>query len=233
MGELVSYEIHEGVATVVMDDGKVNVMGPAMQAELHAALDKAEADGAVVVLAGREGVISGGFDLGVLRGGGSESIEMVHGGFELALRVRSFPTPVVVACTGHAIAMGAFLLLSGDYRVGASGDYRLTANEVAIGLTVPRAATEIVRQRLTPSAFDRAVCLAEVFHPADAVEVGFLDRLAPPDKLLEVAHEMAQAMTALDLAAHAATKLRSRAGALDAMRAAIDQDHADSITPRA
>ena len=94
-----------------MDDGKVNVMSSAMQAELHAALDRAEADGAVVVLTGRPGVFSAGFDLTVLRAGGDEAPAMVRGGFELAYRVLSFPLPVVVACTGHAIAMGTFLLL--------------------------------------------------------------------------------------------------------------------------
>lgn len=230
MVERLSYSARDGIATIVMDDGKVNVMSPAMQEELHGALDKAESDGAIVVLVGREGVFSAGFDLTILRGGGTAGVDMVRGGFELALRVRSFPTPVVVACTGHAIAMGAFLLLSGDYRIGATGAYKLTANEVAIGIPVPHAAIEIVRQRLTPSAFDRAVCLADVFGPEEGVEAGFLDRVVAPDRVVASALEHAQELQGLDLAAHAATKHRSRAAALDALRAAIARDDAEAAS---
>jgi enoyl-CoA hydratase len=144
----------------------------------------------------------------------------------LAYRILSFPTPVVIACAGHAIAMGAFLLLSGDYRVGAAGQYKLVANEVAIGLTMPRAAVEILRQRLAPSPFNRAVLLSEVFSPQNAVEAGFLDRVVEAVELPATAHDVATAMSALDMAAHAATKLRARGAALAAIRAAIDDDAA-------
>ena len=91
---------------------------------------------------------------------------MLRAGFELAERMLSFPMPVVIACTGHAVAMGVFLVLSGDYRIGVAGRYKITANEVAIGLTLPRAAIEICRQRLTPAHFSRATVLAEVFPPS-------------------------------------------------------------------
>src|SRR5262249_51718111 len=133
MSTLVTYDRTDAVATITLDDGKVNVLSPPMQSAIHVALDRAEADDAAVVLLGRDGVLSAGFDLDVLRDGGPDSIAMVRGGFELAARVLAFPRPVVIGCTGHAVAMGAFLLLSGDYRLGVAGDYLLTANEVAIG----------------------------------------------------------------------------------------------------
>ncbi len=133
-----------------MDDGKVNVLSIPMLGEINAALDQAESAGAVVVLTGRDGRFSGGFDLAVLRAGGPDALTMLRGGFDLAERLLTFPTPVVVACSGHAIAMAAFLLLSGDYRIGAAGPFKITANEVAIGLPMPMAAIEICRQRLTP-----------------------------------------------------------------------------------
>ena len=109
---------------------------------------------------------------------------MLLGGFELAERLLGFPRPVVMACTGHALAMGSFLLCAGDYRVGAAGDFKLQANEVAIGLTMPLPAVAILRYRLAPSAFDRAVGLAEVCHPADAVAAGWLDRVVDPDEVV-------------------------------------------------
>jgi enoyl-CoA hydratase len=222
MDSIVSYRLDGPVATIVMDDGKVNAVSPRMIGELNSAFDRAEADGAVVVLTGRSGVFSAGFDLPTLRAGGPDAAVMVRSGFELAERMLSFPFPVVVACTGHAVAMGVFLVLSADYRVGVEGSYRITANEVAIGLTMPDAAIEIMRNRLTPSAFNRAVTLAEPFSPANAVETGFLDSVVPAADLMETAHAVASAASTLDLAAHAASKLRARRGTLAGLRAGLE-----------
>jgi enoyl-CoA hydratase len=215
MGTLVTYRPYDAVAAITMDDGKVNVLSQAMLTELDAALDRAEADRAVVVLTGRDGVFSAGFDLPVLRAGGTE-----------AARLLAFPTPVLVACTGHAVAMGVFLVLSGDYRIGASGPYKITANEVAIGITMPHAAVEICRQRLTPAGFNRAVIIADVFPAEEAVTAGFLDRVVPAAELAEAAAAAAAELARLDLNAHAATKLRARRLAGTALREAIDADDA-------
>jgi enoyl-CoA hydratase len=221
---MVSYHCDGTIAAITIDDGKVNALSLAVLAELNAALDRAEQDDAVVILAGRDGVFSAGFDLPVLRGGGPDAPAMLRAGFELAARLLAFPRPVVIACTGHAVAMGVFLLLCGDYRVGATGPYKLTANEVAIGLTMPRAAVEICRQRLTPAHFNRAVVLAEAFSPADAVTAGFLDQTVQESSVPEVARGVAAQLAMLDRPAHEATKRRARAQALSAIRSAIDAD---------
>ncbi len=225
MGTLVTYQLDGSVATATMDDGKVNVLSVAMLAEINAALDQAEADGAVLVLSGRPGLFSAGFDLATLRGGGSDATTMLRAGFELSERMLTFPRPLVIACTGHAIAMAVFVLLSGDYRIGAAGPYKIQANEVAIGLPMPVTAVEISRQRLTPAAFNRAVVLAEAFAPnEDAVAAGFLDRVVPADELAEAARSTAETLTGLDMDAHAASKLRARDPALRAIRAGIESD---------
>jgi enoyl-CoA hydratase/carnithine racemase len=229
METVVSYQLKDSIATITMDDGKVNVLSSATLGELDAALDRAMADRAVVLLAGRPGVFSAGFDLPVLNAGGAESVAMVRAGFALAERLLSFPMPVVIACTGHAVTMGVFILLSGDYRVGAAGPYKIAANEVAIGLTMPRAAVEILRQRLAPAHFNRAATLAEPFSPDNAVEAGFLDRVVGAADLYDVAHGAAEAAATLDLDAHLATKLRVRQHTLNAVRAAIDADNAEFL----
>jgi enoyl-CoA hydratase len=185
----------------------------------------------VVVLAGREGVFSAGFDLRTLKGGGPDASKMLIAGFELAERMLAFPKPVVIACTGHAFAMGVFLVLSADYRIGADGPYKITANEVAIGMTLPRSAIEICRQRLTPAHFNRALNNAEVYTPADAVAAGFLDRVVPAGEVRAVAQETALAFSKLSLPAHAATKERTRQLALRALREAIAADAADFQAP--
>ena len=230
-GSLVDYELRDGIATITMDDGKVNVLSPAMLSALNGALDRAAEDGAVVVLSGRAGVFCAGFDLSVLNAGGPDAVAMLLSGFELAARVLSFPLPVVIACSGHALAMGSFLLLSADYRIGTAGSFRIGANEVAIGLTMPAFGVEICRQRLTPSCFNRAVVNAEMFSPESAVVAGFLDAVVPAPELVDAARSQATTLGSLDLGAHAATKLRARDQALRAVRAAIADD-ADALRPR-
>lgn len=227
MSDLVRYESSDGVATIVLDDGKANVLSPAMQGAIHAALDRADADDAVVVLAGRDGRFSAGFDLEVIAGGGRESIEMVVGGFELAVRILERDRPTVMACTGHAMAMGVFLLLAGDERIGAAGPFKIGANEVAIGMTMPFFAIEMMRFRLTPSGVQRSAVLAEVFDPETAVSVGYLDRLVDPANVLETAQERAVAHARLHSRAHRDTKHRVRRAAIERIRVGIASDRAE------
>lgn len=225
---LLDYQFSDGIATIRLDDGKVNALSLDMQSAIGEAIDRADADNAAIVLTGRPGVLSAGFDLATIRAGGTASADMVIGGFKLAERILVYPRPVVVACTGHAIAMGAFLMFAADYRIGPdSGTYKWVANEVAIGLTMPHAAVEILRLRLTPAAFDRAVNLSYQFGPAEAVSSGFFDQLVPVDDVVPAAISVATAALLLDARAHAASKLRTRAPALAALSTAIQKDEDD------
>lgn len=221
----VSYECDGAIATIVMDDGKVNALSSDLQAEINAALDRAEADRAIVVLTGNEKALSAGFDLAVLSAGGAPFEAMMRGGLELSMRLLSFPAPVVIAASGHAIAMGFFLLLSADYRIGVDRPVKLVANEVAIGMTMPLAAVELARYRLTPSVFQRMLIVAEPITPSDAVAAGALDDLVAPDDLMDAAREVATRFTTLDIAAHRGTKERVRGEMLAAVRAATDAEY--------
>jgi enoyl-CoA hydratase len=227
----VRYTHDAGISWIDIDDGKVNAMSPQMQSELTMAFDRAERDDGVVVVRGRPGVLSAGFDLNLLGAASDESVDMVIGGFALARRILSHPRPVLIACTGHAIAMGAFLLLSGDHRIATTAPARLTANEVAIGLTMPRAAITILRQRLTPAAFQRATLLAEVFDPQGAVVAGFLDEVVDVGRFDERITAVAVEFTRLDRDAQRATKRRTRAPLIAALTAAIEDDR-EELTAR-
>jgi enoyl-CoA hydratase len=219
----VTYSHNESIALIRMDDGKVNVLGPTMQQALNEAIDQADShDVGALVITGNERVFSGGFDLKVLTSGQAQpAIDMLRGGFELSHRLLSYPKPVVMACTGHAIAMGAFLLSSGDHRVAAHA-YNIQANEVAIGMTIPYAALEIMKLRLTRSAYQQAAGLAKIFFGETALAAGFIDEIVLPEMVLSRAEEAAREFAGLNQQAHAATKLRARADALKAIRAGID-----------
>jgi enoyl-CoA hydratase len=221
---LVHYTFDDGVAEITMDDGKANVLSPTMLAELNHAFDRAHDDEAVVILKGREGLFSGGFDLKVMREGAAPASAMMDAGFSLAERIMTFRAPVIVACTGHAVAMGAFLNLSGDYRVGIDGPFRIVANEVAIGMTMPYGIVEICRQRLTSSHLTRALSLAEPFSSHDAVAAGFFDEVVAEAELLDVARAKAVEFCALHRTSYINTKLRIRAEGLRAIREGFERD---------
>ena len=223
MTELVTYNRSELVSTLTMDDGKVNVFSIPMLRALHEAFDEAERDETVVLLRGRPGYFSAGFDLGVFNSGVQEdALLMLTLGSTLAERILMFPAPVVVACTGHAFPAGAFLLMAADTRMGADGPFKLGLNEVRIGLTLPWFAIALARHRLTPSHFDHATVTGSMFDPPGPREAGLLDAVVDPDELDAVALSAAEDLAGADRTAHAATKLRVRQRVLEELRAAIE-----------
>ncbi len=224
MNDLVNYERSGGVSVVTMDDGKVNVFSIPMLSELHQAFDQAERDETVVLLTGRPGYFSAGFDLKVFDGAADDTLTMLRLGATLAERILSFPAPVAVACSGHAFPAGAFLLMSADTRLGAEGPFKLGLNEVRIGLTLPWFAIVLARHRLTPSHFDHAVVTGTMLDPQQAREAGLLDAVVPPEALADAGRAAAEDLTGVDRRAHAATKLRARAKVLEELREAIDTE---------
>jgi enoyl-CoA hydratase len=228
MSALASYEVADGVATITMDDGKVNALSVDMLGQVSAHFDQAEADGAVVILTGRERTLSAGFDLRTKPEGWPD---MLVAGARVAERMLSFPRPVVVACNGNAIAMGGFLLLSGDYRVGARGDFKIGLNEVAIGLTLPFFGIAIARHRLACPYYDRCAITGVILRPDEAQTAGFLDELADPAEVATRTREVATQLAGINMDAHAATKLRVRSEALAGIRDGIEriEKRADEI----
>ena len=222
MSDLTTYELDGRIATITMDDGKVNAFSIPMLQAIHAAFDRAEQDEAVVLLTGREGYFSAGFDLKVFASGDVDRVvEMLRLGATLTERILSFKTPVLAACNGHAVAAGAFVLLAADLRIGTEGPFRLGLNEVKIGLTMPWFAIELARQRLQPAAFSRAVVTAHMYGPDEAVAAGFLDRVVDASELRASSLAEAAELAGLNAAAHSATKLRAREGSLATIRSAI------------
>jgi enoyl-CoA hydratase len=225
---MLAYELDAGVATITLDDGKANVMSVAMLQAVNAALDRADAAQAAVLLTGRPGIFSAGFDLAVFKREPAEQLQMLELGARLTERLLAYPRPVLAACTGHAIAMGAFLLLSCDVRIGIDDPgVRIQVNEVQVGLTLPRFAIEVCRQRLTPARLNLAALTAESHAPGQALRAGFLDEVVAAPELAAAARDRVARLLKLHAGAYAATKERLRGPGLDALRGAIAQDVAD------
>ncbi|MCC2618268.1 crotonase/enoyl-CoA hydratase family protein [Aestuariibacter halophilus] len=224
MTELVNYQEQGGVATLTLHNGKANAISPQVIAQMSAALDRAEQAKAVVCIKGQPGIFSAGYDLNVMHGDPQGIMALVQAGSRLSRRLLSFPYPVMVACTGHAVAKGAFLLLSADYRVGVQGDFKIGLNEVAIGMTMHNAGIALARGRLTDNFFTRSVLCAELFSPDDAVQAGFLDSVVEAGQFDAHVSAVAQQLRKLDMPAHRNTKALARKPWLEALDQAIDID---------
>ena len=218
MAELVTYELIDHVAVVTMDDGKANVFSQSMITALNSQLDRAADEAKVVLLTGRPGLFSGGFDLRVMRGDDQKAAhDLVRAGARLLMRLYGLPQPLVAAATGHAVAMGALCLLAGDYRVGAQGDFRIGLNETAIGMSLPPFAVMITNERLSTRYLARATLGATMFSPEEAKDAGFFDEVVPAEKLREFALDVARPMVELDASAYAATKRGLRGDSIAAV----------------
>ena len=224
MIDSVTYTRSDLVSTIALDDGKVNVFSIPMLRSLHQAFDRGENDHTVILLKGRPGCFTAGFDLKTLSGPRQDAVTLLRLGATLAERILSFPAPVVIGCTGHAFPAGAFLLMAADARVGIDGPFKLGLNEVRIGLTLPWFATVLARHRLSPAHFDHAAVTGEMFAPPAAREAGLLDTVVPPHELDSVALDIAQDLGSIDRTAHAATKLRVRRPVLAELHASIEAE---------
>ena len=224
MSDLIAYHLEDGIATLTLSNGKVNAISPDVITAFNAALDQAEQDRAVVIITGQPGILSGGYDLKVMTASPEQAIELVRQGSTLARRMLAHPFPVVIACSGHAVAKGAFLLLSVDYRIGVEGPFSIGLNEVQIGMTMHHAGIELARDRLRKSAFHRSVINGEMFNPLTAVDAGFLDKVVKPEELQAAALEAARQLKKINMKAHKNTKLKVRKALLETLEKAIEED---------
>ena len=231
MAELVSYESRDGVALVTLDDGKANALSHDMLAAIEAALERACQSDRAVMLVGRPGKFCAGFDLKTMMSGVDAATALVSAGAALYMRLYELPLPVVAACTGHALAGGALLLLASDTRIGAEGDFKIGLNEVSISMPLPVLAQELARDRLGKRYLTEATIQARIYSPDGAAEVGYLDQLASAETLVDEAHAIAKRLADLPQPAYGLTKAKLREATIAHIRATLGSDLA-RLTPR-
>lgn len=230
MNEFVIYQSEENYAIITIQNGKANAISHEVIEGIHACLDAAEKHQKVVILTGSSGIFSAGFDLKVMMISPESAKELVTKGSKLSVRMLSFPTPIIIACNGHAIAKGAFLLLSADYRIGVEGDFKIGLNEVMIGMTMHSAGIAIAKARLSEVYMNRSINNSEIYTPKEAVNAGFLDAIVPESELISVAISVALQISKVNFKAHAATKLKVRKEHLETIEKAIKLDLMETIS---
>ncbi len=214
--------IQDNVGVITMDDGKVNAASHQMLEALELTLDQAEEGADAVVLAGREGTFCAGFDLKVMQGAAPEArTELSARGGRLVHRLYGCPKPLVIAATGHSIALGAVLLLTADVRVGADAGYKFGLNETAIGLSLPVFATALAKDRLSAAELTPAVVASRIYDAHGAARAGFLDKVVPEPDVVDTAVATARQLSQLPGEAYGANKRAIREGSLAEVAASL------------
>jgi enoyl-CoA hydratase len=227
MPDEVSYEVRDRVAHASIANGKANALSHAVIDGLDGALTRAEEAGddvGALLISGAPGMFSGGFDLAVMRSGPVEAGKLVTDGGALITRLFGSEVPVVIACTGHAVAAGALLRRGADARVGAQGSFRIGLIETQIGLALPRWAAELARERLSRRHLQRATVGAEMYDPSGAADAGYLDAVVDPDGLDAAADEEAKRWAELPRAAYRAQVRMNRSDVLGRLADAVAED---------
>ncbi len=226
----VTSEIKDGICILRLDHGKPNSISQAVADELIGALDEAEKSADAVVLFGREGMFSGGFHLPTMAEGPAAARGMLKSGASLLMSIYTHPKPIVIGCAGHAIAMGAFILMAGDERLCAQGEFKIGMNETAIGMTLPTFGFELARARLSKRHFDRAVVHSTIYDPDGAREVGIVDRVVAADRLEAECLAAAAKLATLKQPAFRNNKRIAHAETIDRVLSTLDAN-LDSLMP--
>jgi enoyl-CoA hydratase len=218
---VLNFRLEGNVAVIALDDGKANAVGHAYVEAMNEGLDRAEKEAAAVVITGRPGVFSAGFDLKEIAKGPSEQKALVGSGAQMLLRLFTHPQPVVAASAGHAIAAGALVLLASDTRIGAAGEFKYGLNETAIGMSLPPFGLQMAICRLSKRHQTQAVLQANLYGPEDAHTVGYLDEVVASEVLEKTAIAHATALAELPAKAYAGTKLDLRAAYIEIIKASL------------
>ena len=205
--KLATLKKEENISVVTLDDGKANVFSTKMSTDINECLDEVSKEDGCIILTGREGMFSAGFDLKTLQGGDMDQIqEMTTTGFKLLSRIFSFPRPVIAACSGHGIALGTFLLCCCDYRIGIKGDFMLGANEMRTNMVIPPPILELIKFRVAQSHKYRAVLGAEMYTFENAKEAGLIDEVVDSNILMETAFNKAKDLATMGHPSYSMTK---------------------------
>lgn len=216
-----NYALQDNIAVITFDNGKVNAVNPDFMDAMHGYLDKAEEEAGAVVLVGKPGIFSAGYDLKILQADPAAGLAMVNNGLKMLERFYSFPKPLVAACEGHAIGLGAFMLLASDTRIGAEGEYNITLPETAIAMPFGTFLMELATARISAADHTRRILQSIPCTPGEAQAAGFLDTLVPADQVVATAIAAATKLTELPPKFYATNKLDLRKHSLAVMREAM------------
>lgn len=217
------YELLEnGIAKISLDNGKVNAVSSELSDAVMEALSQAESEAKAVLICGHAGMFSAGFDLKVIAQGPQQATAMIDKGMLLLERIYSHPQPVIIACEGHAIGMGVFLLLAADYRVGATGEFMIKLPETEIGMPFTPTLKVVAKSHIDSRFHARAIIQSTGFSPEQAANIGMLDEVVAADEVMVKAIAVAEKLAALPSEQYKINKLDMRSGEIAEIRQSLN-----------
>jgi enoyl-CoA hydratase len=197
----------DDISIITLDDGKANVFSPKMIQDVNECLDKVPTESGALIITGRDGMFSAGFDLKIISAGDMQAtMDMSLSGFKLLSRLFSFPRPILAACSGHGIALGTFLLCCCDYRIGVKGDFMIGANEMRTNMVIPIPILELISHRVSASHKYRAILGAEMYSIENGIGAGLIDEVVDPENLMETAMLKAKDLATMGHPSYSLTK---------------------------
>ena len=199
----------------------VNALNPTLCEALSAALaDAARDDVQALVLSGGPKVFSAGLDVPYLLSLGDDRVALTaawESFFDAARALAAFPSPVVAAIAGHAPAGGCVLALCCDYRVMASGPFRIGLNETQVGLVAPEGIQHLLGRVVGPHRAERLLVAGELVEAERAHAIGLVDELTDIDEVSIRARVWLEGLLQLPRQPVLQTRAIARAGVIAAL----------------
>jgi enoyl-CoA hydratase/carnithine racemase len=219
---LVQTSAHGDIHELRLARPPVNALDPQVCAGLADAIAASVDAGArALVLSGGPKVFSAGLDVPYLLSLGEDRTALAAAWSEFFRAARALAgcaVPVVAAMAGHAPAGGCVLALCCDYRVMASGPYRIGLNETQVGLVAPEGIQHLLRRVVGPHRAERLLVGGEMVDAGTAHAIGLVDELADIDHVTTRAIAWLQPLLALPRAPMLQTRAIARADVVDALR---------------
>lgn len=219
--QFVDGSVEDGVATVTLQRGKVNPINATVAEELRECFEELAGDSRVkvVILTGRGGFFSFGFDIPEFLGFSKESFtEFLMGFADLYTYVFLYPKPVVAALNGHTIAGGCMLATACDYRLMVSGKAKISLNEITFGSSVFAGSLEMLRACVGTRNAQTILYSGGMYSAEEALAMGWIDRITSGEELLEEAEEVARGFARYDGRAFESIKKLMRKPVIEEMR---------------
>ncbi len=192
--ETVCLEVDDGVATIRVDRPKLNALDRAIQLRLGELAQECggRSDIAAVVLTGGERVFAAGADIKQMvtmtAADMQEHAFVLQGAFAAVARI---PQPVIAAISGYALGAGCELALCADVRFAAE-DAFLGQPEIKLGIIPGAGGTQRLSRLIGPSRAKELILTGRVVDAAEALALGLVDRVLPPEQVQRAAQDWAR-----------------------------------------
>jgi enoyl-CoA hydratase len=206
------YEKADGVAWITLNNpDRYNALEKTMRAELKAALEDAWRDSSVkaVVIRGSGKAFSAGGDISAMLEWtptiAMEELKELGTAFVVERIIREMPKPVIAMVHGYCLGGGFELAMSCDIVI-ASEDAKFGTPEIGIGLIPGAGGTQMLPRHVGEKKAKELIFTGDQISAAEAADLGAVNRVVPPDKLMDAVKELLGKLTSKSPVALAAAK---------------------------